>query len=71
MAVAEGAGANSRHSLGTTVLGGMIISTILSLYVVPVLYLVFKSIKGRFIKECVAPEIEPDEKPAGTVQTGI
>lgn len=51
LAVAEGAGANSRHSLGTTVLGGMILSTILSLYVVPVLYLVFKGIKGLFIKE--------------------
>lgn len=61
MAIAEGAGANSRHSLGTTVLGGMILSTILSLYVVPVLYLVFKSIKGIFIKE---PPIHlpPDEE---------
>lgn len=63
MAIAEGAGANSRHSLGTTVLGGMILSTILSLYVVPVLYLVFKSIKGIFIKE---PPIHlpPDEESA-------
>jgi HAE1 family hydrophobic/amphiphilic exporter-1 len=51
LAIAEGAGANGRHSLGTTVMGGMIVSTILSLYVVPVLYLVFKSIKGMFIKE--------------------
>ncbi len=51
MALAEGAGANSRHSLGTTVLGGMVLSTILSLYVVPVLYLVFNSIKQMFIKE--------------------
>lgn len=51
LALAEGAGANSRHSLGTTVLGGMILSTILSLYVVPVLYLVFNSLKGMFIKE--------------------
>ncbi|HEY9678449.1 MAG TPA: multidrug efflux RND transporter permease subunit [Drouetiella sp.] len=51
MAFAEGAGANSRHSLGTTVLGGMILSTILSLYVVPVLYLVLNGVKGIFIKE--------------------
>jgi hydrophobic/amphiphilic exporter-1 (mainly G- bacteria), HAE1 family len=48
---AEGAGANSRHSLGTTVLGGMIVSTVLSLYVVPVLYLVFNSLKHLFIKK--------------------
>ncbi len=63
LAIAEGAGANSRHSLGTTVMGGMIVSTILSLYVVPVLYLVFKSIKGLFIKEPIVV-LEPDEVPA-------
>ena len=51
LALAEGAGANSRHSLVTTVLGGMVLSTILSLYVVPVLYLVFNSIKGVFVKK--------------------
>ncbi|HEY9734011.1 MAG TPA: multidrug efflux RND transporter permease subunit [Drouetiella sp.] len=62
MAIAEGAGANSRHSLGTTVLGGMILSTILSLYVVPVLYLVFKSIKGIFIKE--PPTVLPPDDEA-------
>ena len=45
LAIADGAGANSRHSLGTTILGGMILSTILCLYVVPVLYLVFKGLK--------------------------
>lgn len=51
LAFAEGAGANSRHSLGTTVLGGMVVSTFLSLYVVPVLYLLFCSIKGLFAKK--------------------
>lgn len=35
---AEGAGANSRHSLGTAVCGGMVASSLLSLYVVPVIY---------------------------------
>ncbi|MCC7530012.1 MAG: multidrug efflux RND transporter permease subunit [Candidatus Melainabacteria bacterium] len=50
LAVAEGAGANSRHSLGTTVMGGMIVSTILSLYVVPVLYLIVKSVKNFIIR---------------------
>jgi HAE1 family hydrophobic/amphiphilic exporter-1 len=70
MAFAEGAGANSRHSLGTTVMGGMILSTILSLYVVPVLYLVFNSIKGVFIKKkplVVAPDTD-EEAQGGTDQ---
>lgn len=35
---AHGAGAASRHSLGTAVAGGMIVSSILSLYLVPVVY---------------------------------
>jgi HAE1 family hydrophobic/amphiphilic exporter-1 len=60
LAVAEGAGANSRHSLGTTVLGGMILSTILSLYVVPVLYLVFNQIKGKFIKKRMVDSAAPN-----------
>ncbi|HIA52504.1 MAG TPA: multidrug efflux RND transporter permease subunit [Candidatus Melainabacteria bacterium] len=65
LAIAEGAGANGRHSLGTTVMGGMIVSTILSLYVVPVLYLVFKSIKGIFIKEPKLTAPPDDDEPHG------
>lgn len=38
LAVSSGAGAVSRTSLGTVVLGGMIVSTALSLYAVPVFY---------------------------------
>ena len=40
LVIAEGAGAASRQSLGTAVFGGMIVSTLLSLYLVPVLYIV-------------------------------
>jgi HAE1 family hydrophobic/amphiphilic exporter-1 len=38
LVTAGGAGSASRHSLGTTVFGGMIVSTVLSLLVVPILY---------------------------------
>ena len=37
---ASGAGAASRHSLGTAVFGGMLVSTILNLVIVPALYLI-------------------------------
>jgi HAE1 family hydrophobic/amphiphilic exporter-1 len=37
--LASGAGQNARHSLGTTVLWGMVVSTVLNLYVVPACYL--------------------------------
>ncbi len=39
---ASGAGAGARHSIGTTVFGGMLASTILSLAVVPVFYVVIQ-----------------------------
>ena len=38
LVTASGAGSASRHSLGTPVFGGMILSTLLNLIVVPVLY---------------------------------
>jgi len=38
LVVASGNGAASRNSLGTVVFGGMVVSTVLNLFVVPVLY---------------------------------
>jgi hydrophobic/amphiphilic exporter-1 (mainly G- bacteria), HAE1 family len=38
---ASGAGAASRHSLGTAVVGGMIVSTLLNLIVIPAMYIMF------------------------------
>jgi HAE1 family hydrophobic/amphiphilic exporter-1 len=40
LAFAHGDGAQSRISLGTAVLGGMIVSTIMNLAIVPVLYVI-------------------------------
>jgi HAE1 family hydrophobic/amphiphilic exporter-1 len=42
-----GAGSASRHSLGTTVFGGMLLSTVLNLFVVPVLYVIVETFKER------------------------
>ncbi|MEG4234372.1 efflux RND transporter permease subunit [Microcoleus sp. Pol11C3] len=36
----EGAGAASRRSLGNAIAGGMVVSTFLSLFMVPILYVV-------------------------------
>jgi HAE1 family hydrophobic/amphiphilic exporter-1 len=40
---ATGAGALGRHSVGTAVVGGMLLSTILNLFFIPVLYVVLKT----------------------------
>jgi hydrophobe/amphiphile efflux-1 (HAE1) family protein len=47
LVLASGAGANSRHSLGTAVFGGMIVSTVLGLAVVPVIYVVIERLRER------------------------
>jgi HAE1 family hydrophobic/amphiphilic exporter-1 len=41
---ASGAGALGRHSVGTTIVGGMLLSTVLNLYFIPVLYVLVQSL---------------------------
>ena len=45
---ATGAGSGARHSLGTAVFGGMILSTFLNLFIIPVLYVFIAGIEDRF-----------------------
>ena len=48
LAVATGAGAAARNSVGTAVMGGMIASTFLSVIFIPVLYVLLRTwIPGR------------------------
>ena len=47
LVVASGAGENGRHSVGTTVFGGMIMSTFLNLLFIPVLYLIIEGWRER------------------------
>jgi HAE1 family hydrophobic/amphiphilic exporter-1 len=44
LVIATGAGSGSRQSLGTAVFGGMFIATFLSLFAVPILYIIIKSL---------------------------
>jgi HAE1 family hydrophobic/amphiphilic exporter-1 len=45
---ATGAGAMGRHSVGTAVVGGMLLSTILNLFFIPVLYVLLKTVLSLF-----------------------
>jgi len=67
LAIATGAGAAARQSLGTAVIGGMCVATVLSLLIVPVLYILIKNIEDLFRKKprkvVQVPPIEsPTEK---------
>jgi HAE1 family hydrophobic/amphiphilic exporter-1 len=45
---ATGAGKLGRHSVGTAIVGGMVLSTVLNLFFIPVLYVLLKSLLERF-----------------------
>jgi hydrophobic/amphiphilic exporter-1 (mainly G- bacteria), HAE1 family len=56
---ATGAGKLGRHSIGTAIVGGMLFSTILNLFFIPVLYVIVKSILVSF-----ANRRQPAKRPA-------
>jgi HAE1 family hydrophobic/amphiphilic exporter-1 len=57
LALATGAGSGGRNSVGTTVAGGMVASTFLSIVFIPVLYVIIRSIApGRPSRHRTAAE---------------
>jgi HAE1 family hydrophobic/amphiphilic exporter-1 len=63
LALATGAGAASRNSVGTAVAGGMIASTFLSIFFIPVLYVVIRSIApGRAHRDRTQEAAEGDRR---------
>lgn len=61
LVIATGAGASSRQSLGTAVFGGMFVATFLSLFVVPILYIVVKSLRDQLTPSKRADN-DPDDE---------
>ena len=62
---ATGAGALGRHSVGTAVVGGMLLSTVLNLAFIPVLYVLLKTLLERFSGKKPQPpagEIDPSHE---------
>ena len=60
--VAQGAGAASRHSIGTTVVGGMLFATFLTLIIVPTFYVIIEKIReGRENKKLNENSSDPEE----------
>ncbi|HEU5340169.1 efflux RND transporter permease subunit [Edaphobacter sp.] len=55
---ATGAGAYGRHSVGTAIIGGMTLSTILNLIFIPVLYVLLKSFLALFSRKSRTPQTE-------------
>jgi multidrug efflux pump len=47
LAISTGAGANSRHAIGTGVVGGMLFATFLGLLLVPIFYVAIQRLLGH------------------------
>jgi multidrug efflux pump len=64
LAIATGAGANARHSIGTGIIGGMLGETTLAMLYVPVFYYLFDTLAERSAKKKKA-KAPPEPSPAG------
>ncbi len=58
LAISSGAGANSRHAIGTGVIGGMLAATILAVFLVPVFFVVVRT----YFKGHARHHHEPDHR---------
>jgi HAE1 family hydrophobic/amphiphilic exporter-1 len=63
LVIASGSGAQGRHSLGTTVFFGMIVSTVLNLFFVPALYAMVETLRERVVKKKPEPSAPPAAGP--------
>jgi HAE1 family hydrophobic/amphiphilic exporter-1 len=62
--VASGAGALSQRSLGAVIFGGLLVATVLSLFVVPSFYVLMKQLEAAWFpasaqNDPLAPELPP------------
>ena len=51
LAIASGASANSRHSIGTGVIGGMLGATLIAIFFIPLFYVLLSRLSARFGKK--------------------
>ena len=62
IALGIGAGAESRQPLGLAVVGGLLVSQVLTLYLTPVVYIAFDSLQAK-LTPAALPELPEDAEP--------
>jgi multidrug efflux pump subunit AcrB len=71
IALGLGAGAGSRRPLGYAIVGGLIVSTLITLYLVPAVFVLFeKARKAKPVTTTYAVR-EPELQPAGVYMEGL
>ena len=63
LAFGRGTGSELRHPLGITIIGGLLLSQLFTLYTTPVIYIQFDKLARRFSKFSVGNEIAPEKEP--------
>ncbi len=64
LALGSGTGAELRRPLGISIVGGLLISQLLTLYTTPVVYLAFDRLARRFERFKIGNAVEPESVPA-------
>ena len=70
MAIATGAGANARHSIGTGIIGGMIGASTLALLFVPIFFYLFQKGWKKREGEIVPPDVTTPDVPPPVAEEG-
>jgi multidrug efflux pump len=61
LVTSSGAGAASRHEIGTGVIGGMVFATIFGLLLIPVFYVTVRRLLGDKLDEVARKRVDPDD----------
>jgi multidrug efflux pump len=63
LALGSGSGSELRRPLGITIIGGLLISQLLTLYTTPVIYLWFDRLAARFSRKRQTENVPPEQEP--------
>lgn len=66
LAIATGAGAGSRQAIGTTVLGGLLVGTLIGLLMIPLLYIAVQSTREGIKRRLFGPTANDPSVPGST-----
>ena len=67
LAVGSGSGSELRRPLGITIIGGLLISQLLTLYTTPVIYIWFDRLAARFSRKPAAGKVPAGAEPAAAL----
>jgi multidrug efflux pump len=71
LALESGTGSELRNPLGVSIIGGLLLSQLLTLYTTPVIYLAMERVRARLAPASNPLETEPDIRPHGYPPGGV